>query len=533
MTESSNSTASVLPAHTGRLAPSAKRRERPVYLLFFLIFIGIFVLLLVDASGADAKMNGTVPSNGDDWEYQVLAVNIAAGRGYTRTLFPPLEQYHLDLTSPLGEMLVQVMEDESRAYMSTPTEDFYRAPGFPMLLASTYRIFGEETLNARYMLVFLVLFVAILTTLTGGIWAGTRGIVAGGLAGLMYMAPLYIRSTDSQRVLTEVPATFWMAIFSFWFVLYLKNTRLRYLLLSAVTLTCIIFTRSNIALVFPLLVLYLMVRRVPLRQVAVFGSIVVVPILLWSSYASSSNGKFVAMTTQGEIAFPQFNNMDVIEGIGPDRLFQGLWNPGRILNEDGTLTIDYRNAAQPDENGWIKGFSFWMENPGLVPQLFFVKLRAGFWTRPELAPLYTLGLTMLFLSIGLRSTQRIPLKTQRKVFTAQIALAFAASLLMYGGGSSIYLVVLVIFIAMIMTALLSPYGDAYHPPMPPPYWFLAFIALHFITTLLFQGERFHEPFDPLLCMIAILSMILVSAHAFHRIQRSRISKGLSSQYSIL
>jgi hypothetical protein len=502
------------------------RKQNLLIVLFLILYLPFFLMLLSEARAYDLRYGGTVPTIGDELDYQPLAVNLLYGVGYKQDLVLPLELYNLDLTTPRGQQLARQYQLKGIVKVE-PVMHFYRGPGFPAFLSVVYSLFGNTTLVGRLMTAILIVAVAVLILLTGSNWAGWRGTLAGGIAGLLYLLPQVLRTWDVDRLLTEVPSTFWVTLFGFLFVLHQKTQRTSYFLLATLALLCALFTRSNLMTLLPLLLVVFVLQRYPLRLIVAFVIILAVPLGLWSLYATAQLGKFVTLTTQGEIAFPQYNNPDVLYGIDADHTFQGDWNPGWYYNEAGELTTDYLYAPQPGENGWVKGFRFWLENPLQVPALFFVKLRAGFWTKEGIAGLYTLGLCFLFISLGFcKPGERkhvLPNLSNRQILALQIGLALAATIIMAVLHTSLYLLVLGIYAVMIVLALLRPYGDVFMLPYPSPVWFLTFVASHFITTILFMGVRFHEPLDPLLCMFGAFGLILLIEYILSGARRRRAS----------
>jgi hypothetical protein len=68
--------------------------------------------------------------------------------------------------------------------------------------------------------------------------------------------------------------------------------------------------------------------------------------------------------------------------------------------------------------------------------------------------------------------------------------------------------VLVVWFLIALLAIIFPYGECYSPPFILPTWFLAFIASHFITTILFMGVRYHRPLDGPLLLISLLGIMI-------------------------
>jgi hypothetical protein len=173
------------------------------------------------------------------------------------------------------------------------------------------------------------------------------------------------------------------------------------------------------------------------------------------------------------------------------------------------LTITNYNAPQSGENGWIKGFKFWLENPKKIPVLFYVKLRAGMWYQEN--NIYLIGIGLLLLAIGFRSPSRMSLSHEniptQWILFFQLGLIFI--LLITGGNLPFYIIALIIAIIALIGILL-PYGNVYQPHFYTPDWFLIFIIAYILITLIFGGNpRFHYPLDPLIMLIGLAGLLII------------------------
>lgn len=433
--------------------------------LFTVSYLFLLTLLALAAIAIDRQFSGGIPIDGDDKQYQTLAVNLTYGQGYVDAYVLPLATYnlHTDVTDSLE------MEQLALAggMAAGATRDFYRAPGLPTMLAVTYLAFGNTALNAHLMMVTLTGATAFLLLSIGATWAGLRGIIIGGFVGLLYLIPGMIRSSPEQNVLTEIPSAFLVVLFTFWMVRYGRTPRTRTIIGISLTLAALILTRANLLTVFPLILIYFVILRIPRQHLLIFVFLVAVPIALWSLYASSHVGKFVSLTTQGESAFPQFNNIDVLYGSPVDRSTRGDWNPGYALDANGKKYTTWEHAPAEGENGWTKGFDFWRDHLTELPNLFAAKLAMGFWTRPPFVPIYWSGIAFI-LFLAIRGTRPIWL-------------------------------------------------------ISSPVWYGAFVLSHLMTTLLFGGFRFHEPLDPVLTLIGGFGAIALVERVFARLQIRRNS----------
>jgi hypothetical protein len=390
------------------------------------------------------------------------------------------------------------------------------------LLSSTYAVFGYKTVTARRLLAVLTWLTCLLLLGVGGFLAGWLGSLAGGLTALYLLK--CGASLNFERILTEIPASFWVVLFCFLLVVYLKNGKFILLILSAASLDGLIFTRVNFLPAFPLILLYLYFKGHRRRDCLVFFFTVGLPIVAWAIYASVSLGRPTMMTTQGEIAFQECNNIDTLEGIGPQRWNQGGWNPGWVIHEDGTYTNTGRYAWKPGDNGWVNGLTFWWENLSQLPRLFYVKLRWGFWynnglSQNSLKPegIYLIAIGFLLFLIGLRSS--VPslgwFARVRPGHVIMVQLALI-SILSFVWNTSGFWIVLVIWLAILLMALLRPYGEAYQLPFVSPVWFLFLVACHAMTTMLFLGVRYHQPLDAPLMLFGILGIILCHIELFKK-----------------
>jgi hypothetical protein len=456
---------------------------------------------------------------GDDINYQAIAVNLLYGLGFADTISLPLETYRFDLNSEWGKHYENKIAEQG---LQKPSPSFYRAPGFPLLLSSTYAVFGYKVLVARKMLAVLAWLTSLLALLTGAFLAGWLGTVAGGFTALYYLK--YSGMLNFERILTEIPAAFWVMVFCFFLVVYLRNRKFTFLILWAISLGGLIFFRVNFLPALPFILLYLYFKGHRRRDCLVALFIIGLPIIAWCIYASTSLGRPIMMTTQGERAFQECNNIDTLEGIGPQRWNQGGWNPGWVIHEDGTYTRTNRHAWKPGENGWVIGLTFWWENLSQLPRLFYVKLRRGFWynnglSRNRLKPegLYLIGIGFLLCLIGLRPyVPKLGLFARVEPVHAiivQLALISMLSVVWNKGG---FWLVTVIWFALLLVALLRPYGDAYELPFVSPVWFLSLVVCHAITTMLFLGVRYHEPLDIPLMLFAFLGILLCHVELFKK-----------------
>lgn len=495
-----------------------------ISLSVLIIFLIIIVLQLPSnlsaVEQADVKYHRAIPTIGDDCGYQALAVNLMNGFGYADWICQPIEAYHFDLTSEPG---VIILEEYNKHGIPQPYSTFYRAPGLPLLLGATYSLFGNESIVARRLMALLFWLCMVFLPLIGWLLAGWAGSLAGGLAALYSMnsSPMIL---EFDRILTEIPAAFWLTLFALLFCVYLNRNTMWVLLLSALSFGMAYLTRMNFFTAFPFLVLFLFYKRRHLSHILLFILAVLLPLVAWIYYASSSSGRLVLLPTQGQSDFPSFNNVDVLEGIGEERLLQGEWNPGFVLNDKGELSLPapYRNTPKRGENGWVKGLTFWKDNLPQLPRLFYVKMWKNFWfdaydgayVRRYPIGINLIGVAFLLMSPGFRTDWRFSRISHRlKPAAAIIMQLVLVAFLAFTWDSMPFWGICIVWFLIFIIALLFPYGRRYIPQTQPPVWFLAFVASHLITTILYGGARFHFPLDPLMMLFGIMGILLTIYHA--------------------
>jgi hypothetical protein len=442
----------------------------------------------------------------DDTDYQVLAINLLHGYGFTESLLLPLEEYHTSREESLFE----------RDHIFP----FYRAPGFVFLLAGLYAVTGVSTLATRLMIGGIIWLTAVLLLLIGDRLAGWIGSLAGGMAGyFLIKLSMLMKGPEgflSGRTLAEPLTAFLATLFALLCILYLQKRSHRFLYLACLTLAGVVLTRANFLAALPIFLIWIFFETRQGKPVLIAAILLFIPVLAWSGYASYVRQSPVLLTTQGSQDFPRFNNRQAIPGFGPEKLNQGGWQPGFARNANGELIITNANAAREGESGWLKGLQFWFSNPEKLPALFYYKLRAGLWY--EEGVIYHLGIAFFLLALGLRkptsSIRFLSRLNSNQTLVLQVGLCF---LLFWMADNQFFALVLLIWTLIAAIAWLHPYGDALQSLQASVVWFVPLFAAHLISTLLFGGdERFHFPIDPLVLLFGYTGGLLA---AYHLIQR--------------
>jgi hypothetical protein len=484
-------------------------------------FMGILILLLLyfglipwvltrEYQRVTTTFGRYAPSGGDTLDYQPLAVNIARRHGYTITLYRSLSSYGFRVDTRNTRFL-QREQDTDGMVSSVPEQDFYRAPGWPLLLAGIYTLFDVDARAARIALAVMVWLTSVGLAALGYVIARNRGLAAGAIVGMFYaILPEVLRSWTLEPLLTEIPAALWATLFALLLALYERRRGIGWMIAAALAYACLALTRSNYLLAVPFFMIYLLWRARSLVPPLIFAVIIGLPVAGWSLYASAQNGRFVPLSTQSDIAYTHFNNPDVITGVGPFRFARGGWSPGWIMSEDGTrlIALDWRYMRQPGSSGFSQALRFWRENLLQLPAMFYHKLNANFWSSDRLAPTFALGIAGLLFAVGLRHARR-QRPAGRSLFMLQVGLLFVPFLAEVALGDEGYGLVLLGYLGLILIAMFRPYGHLVKPSFSLPLWFLCFAGGHFFTTLLFGDYRFDDHISPLLMLISLLTLTIV------------------------
>lgn len=494
---------------------------RVVTSILLLVVVGHLPWMLDRAAQGNEKLHKSIPMIGDDGGYHIPAVNLIHGYGYSDAIHLPIEEYNLDLTVPAGARTLKSYLEHGPA--KEPWHTFNWAPGTSLILAGAYGLFGSDTIVAQRVMALCQWLTAVLLVLTGASLAAWIGSMAGGLAAI-YHLHFFPGANNFERILSENPTAFLIALFCFVFSLFVTRQSQRSCVVAAISMSAVILVRANYLPALFIITLYLIVIRCSWQRVMLFVAIALIPVALWSVHASLKLQKFVLVTVQGPTLFAATNNMDTLEGIGPERWNQGGWNPGFYKAPDGSWAFDGHNQAKADENGYVKGLTFWKNHLSRVPQLFYVKLRHGFWfnngqSSNELRPegFFLIGIGYLLLTLGFLPL-RIPFRVRMGLnphwlLALQLALICALAILWNERGFGPILIVGTVLLVLSFLRLCTGPGRL---PCENPAWFLAFVAAHGITTVLYYGIRFHQPVDPNLILVCLLGILMTLYETFRR-----------------
>ncbi|NPV77116.1 MAG: hypothetical protein HPY59_12180 [Anaerolineae bacterium] len=496
-----------------------------VGVVFLVLFVNRLPQLLYLARVVDLQTSHSVVMGVDDIEYIAPAINMINGYGYVQSLVLPLEIYH---TAPVS-------------FLEPPAPGKYvishRPPGTSFLLALLYGIFGTEVIVPRLGFIFLAWMTGLLLLFIGAYLAGWGGAIAGGLAGLYYC--YFSQAVDYALGLgvvnSEIPGVFWFVLFTLLFNVFLRKRSKLSLAAAALSLSMFVMTRGNYfpSIFFLLAWMLLFLDREGRKQALVFAGIALLPSLLWSLYLNIfrwNTGHYYE--PQAVSAFAMTNNLDVLEGVGPQHINRGDWPPQDGVYQAYGLEPEY--WPKSGENPTLKGLKFWWDYRDELPILFYRKLKVGTWYHDGV-PRYPLGRIMngffiagvgfLLAALGLRPAVNPPgllpsWPARRIVFVQliQIAILFLVSNFLA------FWLVLLLWGSITLFAIFRPYGDAVQLPFDHPSWMVSFVTTYLVATMVYASDRqrYHAQLDPVLLFYSLLGVGLVGGFILARLIFRRI-----------
>ena len=208
-----------------------------------------------------------VPS-GDSEQYNLYAKNIALGNGYTA-------------------------DSEGKGFSN------YREPGYPLFLSLIYKTLGVENFKAVKMAQMVLLAITafvVFKTFKLYNFTGT-GVITGSTFALL---PLYAYQVN---LLQSELWTIFLLISSFFLILKIleKKENISHYILLGIVFALLGLTRVH-TLLMPLIFAGIFYwKNKPLRHIITFIAIVVITVLLWTTYVYSNIGTFAITEGRGEL----------------------------------------------------------------------------------------------------------------------------------------------------------------------------------------------------------------------------------------
>lgn len=342
-------------------------------------WFALFVLFLTVSEYDDFVQGG-----GDHMEYQSIAVNLIEGHGFmVAGGILPYESYHFrtNNTQPYAVSEKDFTQKQGRS--------FYRAPVYPLFVASVYAVFGVRPVMIKQIQLLLFCLGASLLIPIGFIVVGKSGAFSGAISSWLFVASFY---EICGKLYAESLLTFIASVLLLLWILFLKKPRLLHAILLGLIIGVSILAKGIFYFcgLFMLLSLSVTLFRSYSAQggkllVWIISAVLLVtlPYLVWQNYVNETGSQWIFVSQDGETALLGGNNEFTIDGnwIHVDSKWTGFYS-----------TLPYETSPI------IKVISYYQTFPSqLIPSLF-CKLRNAL-LRPAAVSLlvYASILNLLFL----------------------------------------------------------------------------------------------------------------------------------------
>ncbi|MGD0999837.1 MAG: hypothetical protein ABSA67_03975 [Candidatus Brocadiia bacterium] len=333
---------------------------------------GIVVALFV-ALAAYALHKYPVPSNAsfiaDARDYQLLAVNLLKAHRYDVAEILPSEQYAFEPAA--------ARDDRNRpaaAGEGAGAGTFYRAPGYPVALAVIYRLFGvRPDIVMLLQLLGLVAMAALLPLLGHGL-LGVRGFAGGIIGGI---ALVHLHADAALAILSEVLICLCVfLVLAAWVLFQRRRDWIAGMALGA-SLAVALLVKGSLIFLPAFFLGYAFLRAFgsrAYRMSAVMTTIAVtvVPVALWSGYATVRTGRPTFVSTQG----PDI----LLAGNNEYTLSRGHWNPQ--WQDDANSFYSRALKERPGRSALSLVVGFYADHPSYLPTALIRKLENAAWERP-------------------------------------------------------------------------------------------------------------------------------------------------------
>jgi len=347
---------------------SQKEKKGWIFSMISSKLIIIVVLLLAGAVWYGFYATHTKEISGsDDREYTSIARNIVKGKGIVRNVIYPVD---------------------INFFEKLPVPEFLHPPGYPMIIAGFFRLFGVSDFGAllpSYLSYFIVLILLFFFT------KKYVGIKEAAMVSVIFIFNKEILDT-SLVALSE--AVYTLSFFLF-LILLIKAKSLRGILIAGILLGVSHLIRENIyPFLIPLLVYLYFYPELPRRKKMIFFMIgILIPIIpnmirsfLETGSPFFSYGKFALMAFTDK--YPWLN---IYRDIQNPSLFEFLINePGQFISKYLSNLVNALGQIMSVSNPYLLSF--------FIVEMFYWKISPQ-WKRIKMLFLFLLIFQILFVSL--------------------------------------------------------------------------------------------------------------------------------------
>jgi hypothetical protein len=342
------------------------------------------VALIVNAAAVMMGRANQPPKPGDGQDYESIAYNVAAGRGYGRWLAnPEFQKPYLESDTP----------GEYRDWLNsggeyTPTA--YRPPGLSTMIAGVYKVFGRNFLAWRLLNSFIT---ALAITLAAALAWHLAGSGVGTAVGVVGIVDPTFREYAGY-FLAEGTVYLLVVCLAWLLVSIIRKRQLRDAMLLGLTLGAMILMKSLYVLWIPMLLLILAwcwtrpgasVEIAQRKHLAAAAGVFLIAVLVVPSPWWVRNCVVLEapmpMGTQGGIGLPGGFSDAALEngGLWVDADSFGVFDEiNRDLDDKDASPLEREIVRSKYGTTWV--LTWMKDNPVKVVQLMGLKLWR-LWTR--------------------------------------------------------------------------------------------------------------------------------------------------------
>jgi 4-amino-4-deoxy-L-arabinose transferase-like glycosyltransferase len=358
----------------------------------------IVTLLLFLALAFRGGFHNTVIFAGDEWEYQVIAVNHYYGHGFLTTgKIEETGKYRFS----------QLSTDKLKFWENKSGKAYYRSPFYPAFLILCYKIFGVNPLAVKLLQLVLVFMAGLLLIRVGEQLYGNKGFIIGSVSYLFF---IFINYRFAEHLMPENWQLVWISLILIFLSFHYSNRPVYSVALGAV-LGISVLNKGTTFLIFPIVILcdacFIMMRK----HRFVNTILLMLPFLIitvgWSLYLSKQTNAWTYISTQSKDVLLDGNN---------EYCTDGAWHPEWRNNIHSFYYQEHIRNLSP-----LKKVSlFYVKNPDSITNLV-AKIYSGFSSLLTIHILLGLFFTHLSirlltgLSNGVKTTNQLSLWMMRVV----------------------------------------------------------------------------------------------------------------------
>lgn len=332
---------------------------RPIFLFTLVLCAGIM-------ASRTAGFTRTAVFAGDTWEFQSVAVNFAKGRGFPKFgQVLAFEEYRFERLDPPPPHLARFIE----AGRDGGRDLFYRTPVYPFALGCFYKAFGVRPWAAKALQALLLALAAASMVWVGREFWGDVGLVSGALAGPLYCA---VYGYQAGHILTEPLLTPSLAGVVVAYMAWRAGPgRLRAAAVG-LALAVALGVKGSVLFLPPLTAVLMAVTEARAKfaeraaHAALALAVAAACVAPYSLFASGRVGRFVLLSTQGDLVLLDNNNEYSIA--------KGAWS-----SEWRADPASFYNRAVPGAMPPLrKVLAYYSARPADLPRAVAYKLESGF-----------------------------------------------------------------------------------------------------------------------------------------------------------